>query len=277
MPPLANGSMTKQELIHYIEQPLSITEEATQKLLQLKQDFPYCHTFHLLHLKGLKNTNDIEFEKYLPLTSLNAPSRDILYQLIIKTKLREKIESIEQEISQSIVEETLVETPPTVEESKEQQELSKQVVDEVEQIILEELAHASYSVEALAEEEEKVTEIAEVEPQDEVSERSFTSWLRPKEQPSAKAAAFDLIDKFIKENPSISKAKTDAPSPIAVEKADIVDNDDLVTETLARVYMKQGHYDKAIKTYEKLSLKIPEKNAFFASQIEVIKELKKQK
>jgi hypothetical protein len=41
--------------------------------------------------------------------------------------------------------------------------------------------------------------------------------------------------------------------------------------------MKQGHYDKAIRTYEKLSLKIPEKKAFFASQIEVIEELKKTK
>ena len=56
----------------------------------------------------------------------------------------------------------------------------------------------------------------------------------------------------------------------------VIEEEGFVTETLARVYMKQGHFDKAIKTYRKLSLRIPEKKAFFASQIEVIEELKKQ-
>jgi hypothetical protein len=101
--------MTKNDIITYLNQPHLINEEQTSNLLSLKNEYPYCHTFHLLHLKGLKNTNSIEFEKYLPLASLNASNREVLYHLIIKNDLRNKIESIEQEISEA----TLIEAPKT--------------------------------------------------------------------------------------------------------------------------------------------------------------------
>lgn len=274
--------MTKQEIISYVSNPALVLENETEKLLHLKQEFPYCHSFHLLHLKGLKNTNNIEFDKYLSTTSLNAPNREVLYHLIIKSSLRDKIETVEQEISESIKEDSATTLEPssnseienTIEEEKQTQQL---VVDEVEHLILEEIATQHYVLEEDVKEaeSERETEILKEEPT--TSEMSFTDWLNPQSKSQKQASSMDLIEKFIQENPSISKAKPDTYTAPSLAKMSVVDNDDLVTETLARVYMKQGHYDKAIKTYQKLSLKIPEKKAFFASQIEVIEELKKQK
>ncbi|MDO7628787.1 MAG: hypothetical protein MUQ46_05840 [Flavobacteriaceae bacterium] len=49
-----------------------------------------------------------------------------------------------------------------------------------------------------------------------------------------------------------------------------------MTETLARVYLEQKKYKKALQAYKILSLKYPEKNSFFASQIKVVQKLIKE-
>ena len=50
----------------------------------------------------------------------------------------------------------------------------------------------------------------------------------------------------------------------------------LMTETLARIYVEQKNYKKAIQSYKILSLKYPEKSGFFADQIKAINELQEQ-
>ncbi|MGA2407376.1 MAG: hypothetical protein ABSF81_11595 [Bacteroidales bacterium] len=90
---------------------------------------------------------------------------------------------------------------------------------------------------------------------------------------SNKQMQSELIDKFIITNPKIEPHKdktnvlTDDISKPFVEEAV-----GLVTETLARIYINQGYYSKAIDIYEKLSLKFPEKSSYFAFQIEKVKE-----
>tara|TARA_B100001250_G_C19816868_1_gene798961 strand:+ start:5476 stop:5991 length:516 start_codon:yes stop_codon:yes gene_type:complete len=51
----------------------------------------------------------------------------------------------------------------------------------------------------------------------------------------------------------------------------IQDNDNLTTETLAKIYVDQGHYERAIQAYQILCLKYPKKSVFFADQIKNIK------
>ena len=81
-----------------------------------------------------------------------------------------------------------------------------------------------------------------------------------------------MIDKFIAENPSISRPKAEFYNPIAMAQNSIVDNSEIVSETLAKIYRQQGYLDKALEIYEKLSLLFPEKSSYFAAQIEEIKE-----
>ena len=49
-----------------------------------------------------------------------------------------------------------------------------------------------------------------------------------------------------------------------------------MTETLAKVYLEQKKYKKAIQAYRILSLKYPEKSSFFANRIKAVKELQKE-
>ena len=82
----------------------------------------------------------------------------------------------------------------------------------------------------------------------------------------------DLIEEFIKNSPKI-KINNDYEVKSSF-KTDQKIKDELITETLAKIYMKQEKFNKAIKAYEILSLKYPKKSSFFADQINDIKKLK---
>ena len=85
---------------------------------------------------------------------------------------------------------------------------------------------------------------------------------------------FKLIDKFLEAQPKMPQIKNEeTSSPMERQLENQEENDDLVTETLAMIYAKQGYNRKAIQIFEKLSLKYPEKSTYFAAQIEKIKLL----
>ena len=83
-----------------------------------------------------------------------------------------------------------------------------------------------------------------------------------------------IIDKFIENDPKISPIDKSVNSFDEIEFDDY--SDELMTETLAKVLVKQKKYKKAIRAYKILCLKYPEKNVLFASQIEKIKNLQLQ-
>ena len=76
-----------------------------------------------------------------------------------------------------------------------------------------------------------------------------------------------IIDKFLMGKPKINTPTPNKEFPSDIEKNSLAENNDIVSETLAMVYEKQGYYKKAIKIYEKLSLDNPEKSSYFASRI----------
>jgi len=82
----------------------------------------------------------------------------------------------------------------------------------------------------------------------------------------------DLIDEFIKNSPKIEFSKDEESGKEITIDAKI--KDELITETLAKIYVTQKKFNKAIKAYDILSLKYPKKSSFFADQINYIKKLK---
>jgi hypothetical protein len=90
---------------------------------------------------------------------------------------------------------------------------------------------------------------------------------------SKKPSQAELIDKFIIANPRIEPNRDKVVVPNEdISKPFVEESGGLVTETLAKIYLNQGYYSKAMDIYEKLSLKFPEKSSYFASQIEKVKE-----
>ncbi len=122
--------------------------------------------------------------------------------------------------------------------------------------------------------------------------RSFSGWLSVLKNQSAKAVSpegategdeptekkMSLIDSFLE---SGMKKRRMAPLKPQGRSDEIVDisakslqeNEDLMTETLANIYIKQEHFFKAIDIFDRLRLKYPEKNLYFARRI---KELEQQ-
>ncbi len=108
---------------------------------------------------------------------------------------------------------------------------------------------------------------------------SFSEWLNISNIKKIKREKEDdkseLIDNFISKQPTIKTLKkTLFFSPSEKAKESLIENNEIVTETLARVYLEQGYYEKAIAAYKKLSLKYPQKNTFFAEKIKLILKLK---
>ena len=92
-----------------------------------------------------------------------------------------------------------------------------------------------------------------------------------------------LIDRFLRSDhrgfKRISGRQQDEEITLdqrITEKSDL-ENDDLITETLANIYFEQKKYEKALMAYQKLSLKYPEKSIYFASRIKEIEVVKNNK
>lgn len=86
-------------------------------------------------------------------------------------------------------------------------------------------------------------------------------------------SASDLVDKFIKEEPRITKPKVEFFNPVNIAKQSVADDITFVSETLAKIYLLQGNYARALQAYENLRLKYPEKRLYFAAQIKNLRKL----
>ena len=274
--------MNKTEFISLIEHPKNLDKSHVTDLKNIVADFPYFQASHMMLSKALFNENHYEFEKQLRSTALIVSDRELLYRFLHDIQPQEIIgepnfvHNVEQEIKDII---EVTNQPPLEEHLVErivndQIELTETIESPIEEIQLEIIS-----------------------PIKEDTKLSFTEWLlldkgKIKEE-NIKAESIDIheetekmepvksstnihefesiLDKFIRENPSISRPKAEFYNPANMAKQSNEDDDDLVTETLANIYYKQGAYKKAIRTYEKLCLIYPHKMSYFADLIQKIK------
>ena len=278
--------MNITDYTYLINKPNAINEKQTVALEKVLDEFPYFQSVRALQLKGLYNQNSFKYNIALKITAAHTTDRAVLFDFITS----DTFTAIQKEFY----------------DKKTLELLDINVVDSELIVYQAKLEHKTNTLErsilttitkALPLESDDPNKIAEEklaigQPLDfSVNEKhSFQEWLQlsrtlpierePENKISQKTPPIDenkkkkaeLIDKFIETSPKISPVKHGAPSTVTFE-LNKDDNSYLMTETLARVYLEQKKYLKAIQAYQILILKYPEKSSFFADRISDIKIL----
>jgi len=233
--------MRNEKLIENIQNPMNIGKAEIADMRISLAAFPYFTTMQLLYTKGFYNTDSISYNSQLRKAAAYVGNRKLLFKLIT-----ENVKVAEEIIEKPTAEKEMVKIEQKPETATPEKEL----------------------------EIGKPLEFTENET------HSFAEWLaltKAKKIDRKQQSSENLIDKFIEQEPRISKLKREEFfSPVQSAEQSLIENDEIVTETLARVYLEQEHFDKAISAYEKLSLKYPQKNSFFANQIKLIYDLKEK-
>lgn len=274
--------MDNKQLIGYMKRPELLKGDTVKAVEQLAADYPYFAIAQALLAVAYQNAGDDRYEGQLKRTAAIMPNRDKLRLFILIA--RHRFES-EPELPALPDEMPPAEPAPTdnvfstIESIDTQEEQNSGIIREKVFIIPEiDLSgtHEELSAEmALLEEKRKSLDelkaiiahrLKELEAE---KQRKESEPEKPK-----KMSRKELIDKFILENPSISRPKAEFYNPISVAQNSIIDQENIVSETLAKIYEKQGYFEKAISIYEKLGLKYPKKSRYFAAQIERLQESK---
>ena len=240
--------MTSAELYQWMADPSLLNKSSLMELKQVVDDFPYFHTVRMLYLKNLAVINDVRLDKELKKMSVYIPDRRRLFMLI-NDKLF--VDNVNKE--------------------QEQSGDGANKTDDVLDVVLSNTAPASVPPVLLT--------------------SDYVSWLEsntesiPNEDGTeARLKHQDLIDSFIENEGKILVQRSDDTSKAEdtekrneklnseqSEKASL--DDSYFTETLARVYINQGRYEKALEIIRVLNLKYPEKNIYFADQIRYLEKI----
>lgn len=235
---------------HWIKNPEEMGAEAVQKLPALIEAHPYCATYRLLYVVALANVHSTKLESELKKHAVALPDRFRLFQLINQGEY--EWVTLMQQL-----------------EEKRQQKAEINDFDLIDKFLetmqLNGAPESSYSIDDLA-------NTPDVTFDDELNdeEENYEKTAEDLEQDM-------LIDNFLQaeENgtlfvPQADKREMPDDDPEMLEK---IKDRAFLTESLAKVYVKQHKYEQALAIFSQLNLKYPKKNCYFADQIRFLEKV----
>ncbi len=286
--------MNTFEFTYLLNKPNAIKDKHTAGLEKIVNEFPFFQSARAMLLKGLYNQESFQYNPALRKTAAFTTDRSVLFDFITSGNFA-SVQKLFIEEKEAFINEIMVNDIQIVTATKTKIETITEITA---------IEQSAFDTILLAEEEDIATtnnKIALVSEKLNIGKplefskeekHSFQEWLQlanfspiEREKPEsgniqvAISPAIDvekqkktaLIDRFIENNPKISPVRE--MSKIAHIPEQNQDQSYLMTETLAKVYLEQKKYQKAIQAYEILILKYPEKSTFFANRISDIRIL----
>ena len=273
--------MTEQHLQEWIKHPELLNEESLQELKELVGRYPYFQTARVLYLKNLFVLKDPSFQEELRRSAIYIADLSLLFYFIegerftIRKHAPQEKRSGQGESDRTLdlIDRFLAELP---EEPAQELPLPAEVSVDYTSILLDRMTEGDEEVAAvplkgqhlidrfIAKEAE-----AEVHPVDEELPE------QPDELPAEPLAGQEETEEPAEE-PETVAASVSEPAGEGMGEEENPEEDpeeSYFTETLAKIYVKQQRYDKALEIIRKLNLKYPKKNAYFADQIRFLEKL----
>ena len=287
--------MNRENFISFLQHPDKISKGNLETFKDLSHRYPYCSSIQVLFAYGLFVENDLDFNLQLKRAAACVSSRKKLKQLFTEKEKELVAEagispaSIQDEIPGEIPDEPLMTAealpaviPAPVAEFAEPRvdqtpEIEPRISESKRELL--DIVHRRLAEIAGAKQKD-VVHVDQPEEDDRfgVEEMRITSEEKQPDEPmnEEESKKFlskeEILEKFIREEPRISSPRAAFYRPSETAAHSSVDDEEIVSETLAKLYSEQGNHAKAIKIYERLSLLFPEKSSYFADQILKISE-----
>jgi hypothetical protein len=295
--------MNQRHITEYLSGTSKLSEADTGAMEALVKEYPYCHMAHLMFTKTLFDQNSIHYYAQLKKSAIHIPDRSILYWLtagaapekaslmqtgsvnpepappvLIPTGQEQGVKPEEATSAYEILMarlEKLMQTPvpDTDTAMKALQQVSNMHEARIARLI------NQYKEERIRQEQEYAAKTKPGDPSRQEPDagqemhpppaNTQPEEIKPADVPFSNK---DLIEQFISAQPAMPRPKKEFFNPVNIAHQSTVDDESLVTETLAEVHVKQGNIEKALKIYSKLCLIFPEKSTYFAARIENLKK-----
>ncbi len=235
-------------LSDYIKHPERLDQDTLKSLSRLVGDYPYFQPARLLYLRNLYQLHDACFDRELRRAAFFLSDRKALFKLIEGVNYR--LEPVKKY-------QTKVEKAEGLKEDR-----TYSLIDNFLATLPEEKPHRPKSADAS-------TDYMAYLMQNEDMPDTIAAVPRMQHQ--------ELIDEYIGQGDKrivlVGEPKGAWQMPELTEASESEEEEDYFTETLAKIYIKQGRYTKAMEIIRRLSLKYPKKNRYFADQIRFLEKL----